>query len=131
MTPTPAEGTPRALRPWQRLAVRLATAFALLTFATVGLLGLVIHERQKREVEDTVGTQLLNISRTAVLLIDAAQHAEAQRTLRADSDAYRGIRKALAAVKTETVLTTTIRTLADYDPAAGTARVVVTSDGAE
>ncbi len=131
MTPTPADGTPRALRPWQRLAVRLATAFALLTFATVGLLGLAIHERQKREVEDTVGTQLLNISRTAVLLIDPARHAEAQRTLRADSDAYRAIRKALAAVKTETVLTTTIRTLADFDPAAGTARVIVTSDGLE
>jgi class 3 adenylate cyclase len=131
MTAPGADVTARALRPWQRLAVRLATAFALLTFVTVGLLGVVMHQRQKREVEDTVGTQLLNISRTAALLVDPARHAEAQRTLRADSDAYRRIRAALAAVKTETVLTTTIRTLADYDRAAGTARVIVTSDGAE
>jgi class 3 adenylate cyclase len=131
MTGAAADVTAQALRPWQRLAVRLATAFALLTFLTVVLLGVVIHQRQKREVEDTVGTQLLNISRTAALLVDPARHAEAQRTLRADSEAYRRIRAALAAVKTETVLTTTIRTLADYDRAAGTARVIVTSDGTE
>ncbi|HEV8616571.1 MAG TPA: adenylate/guanylate cyclase domain-containing protein [Methylomirabilota bacterium] len=131
MSATPPDLGAPPLPAWQRLAVRLATAFALVTLITVGLLGVVIHERQKREVEDTVGTQLLNISRTAVLLIDPAVHAEAQRTLRADSQAYRRIRKALAAVKTETVLTTTIRTLANYDPAARTARVIVTSDGTE
>ena len=131
MSVTPPDAPAPALPAWQRLAVRLATAFALLTLVTVGLLGVVIHQRQKGEVEETVGIQLLNISRTAVLLIDPAAHAEAQRSLRADSAAYRRIRKSLAAVKTETVLTTTIRTLANYDPAARTARVIVTSDGSE
>src|SRR3989442_440167 len=46
-----------ALRPWQRLAVKLAAGFAALTVLTAGLVGAIVHERQKREVEDTVGTR--------------------------------------------------------------------------
>ena len=125
---TAGDLTPPTLRPWQRLGVRLAAAFALLTVLTVGLVGAVVHERQKREVEDTVGTQLLNISRTAVLLIDPAVHAEAQASLSRDAPAYARIKKALQAVQTETVLTTPIRTLADFDPARRSARVIVIGD---
>ena len=117
------------LRPWHRLGVRLAVAFALLTVLTVGLVGALVHERQKREVEDTVGTQLLNIARTAVLLVDPAVHAEAQASMSRDSPAYARIKKALVAVQTETLLTTPIRTLTDYDPRRRTARLVVVGDG--
>ncbi len=114
---TSGDLTAPALRPWQRLGVKLAVGFALLTLLTVGLVGGLINERQKREVEDTVGTQLLNIARTAVLLVDPALHAEVQTTLSRTSPAYTRIEKALASVQTETATlaqasqTTTARAL--------------------
>jgi len=123
---TAARSTPPALRPWQRLAVRLAAVFVLVTLVTVGVVGALVHQRQSREVEDTVGTQLLNIARVSALLVDRAAHAEAARAGRADSPAYRRVIKSLAAIRDETLLTTPMRTLANYDPAARTARVVVT-----
>lgn len=121
--------TAPALRPWHRLGVKLAAAFALLTLLTVGLVGGLVHERQKREVEDTVGTQLLNIARTAVLLVDPVAHAEVQSTRSRESRAYQRIEKSLAAVQTETLLTQPIRTLADFDPAKRSARLIVVGDG--
>jgi len=121
--------TSPALRPWQRLAVKLAAGFAALTVLTAGLVGVIVHERQKREVEDTVGTQLLNIARTGALLVDPALHAEVQRTLAKDSRAYTRLRKALAAVQAEVLLPTPIRTLSNYDPVKRRARLLVTSDG--
>jgi class 3 adenylate cyclase len=120
-----------ALPVWRRLAVRLAVAFALLTFVTVAIVGGLVRERQKRELEDAVGTQLLNIARVAVLLVDPAQHAEARRAARRDAPAYTRLRDSLAAVQREVLLATPIRTLADYDAAARRARVVVSSDGVE
>jgi class 3 adenylate cyclase len=117
-----------ALRPWQRLGAKLALAFALLALVTLGLVGALVYERQKREVEDTVGTQLLNIARTAVLLVDPAVHADAQAAMSRDSPAYARIKKALVAVETETLLTTPIRTLTDFDPARRSAKLVVVGD---
>ncbi len=122
-----ASPTPPALRPWQRLAVRLAAVFVLVTLATVGVVGALVHQRQSREVEDTVGTQLLNIARVSALLVDPAAHAEAARAGRADAPAYRRVIKALAAVREETLLTTPMRTLAGYDRATRRARIVVTT----
>ena len=117
-----------ALRPWQRLSVRLAALFALATLVAVGVVGAVIYERQKRELEDTVGTQLLNIARVGMLMIDPALHAEVQAGRGVtDSDAYRKISKALAAIQQEVVLATPLHTLADYDRAKREARIVVTS----
>jgi class 3 adenylate cyclase len=123
---TAARSTPPALHRWQRLAVRLAAVFVLVTLVTVGVVGALVHQRQSREVEDTVGTQLLNIARVSALLVDRAAHAEAARAGRADSPAYRRVIKSLATIRDETLLTTPMRTLADYDPATRTARVVVT-----
>jgi class 3 adenylate cyclase len=123
---TPALPTPPALRPWQRLAMRLAAVFVLVTLATVGVVGVLVHQRQSREVEDTVGTQLLNIARVSALLVDPAAHAEAARAGRADSAAYRRVIKALTAIRDETLLTTPMRTLASYDRATRSARIVVT-----
>jgi class 3 adenylate cyclase len=120
-------GGPPALRPWQRLAVRLSAVFVAVTLATVGVVGLLVHQRQSREVEDTVGTQLLNIARVSALMIPPALHAEAARAPRPDTAAYRRIASALEAIQTETLLTTPMRTLADYDRASRRARVVVTT----
>jgi hypothetical protein len=89
--------TPPPLRPWHRLAVRLAAVFVAVTLASVGVVGVLVHQRQSREVEDTVGTQLLNIARVSALLIDPAAHAEAARASRADAPAYRRVIKALTA----------------------------------
>jgi class 3 adenylate cyclase len=117
------------LRPWQRLSVRLAALFAAVTLLAVGLVGGVVYHGQKREVEDTVGTQLLNIARVGALLIDPAAHAEVERTRATTSPAYLRLRKALAAVRTETLLTTPVYTLTGLDAPRREARLGVTSDG--
>ena len=74
---TTATPTPPAPRPWQRLAARLAAVFVLVTLATVAVVGALVHQRQSREVEDTVGTQLLNIARVSALLGGRAASSEA------------------------------------------------------
>jgi class 3 adenylate cyclase len=132
-TPDSAPLTPaldagwRRPRLWQRLGVRLAALFALVTLLAVGLVGTFVYQRQRREVEDMVGTQLLNIARTAALLVDPATHARLQEAVGTDPQAYARVQRALAAVQTEVVLATPIYTLADYDRAGRRARVVVSS----
>jgi class 3 adenylate cyclase len=116
-------------RPWQRLSVRLAGLFAVVTLLAVGAVGLFTYQRQQREVQDTVGTQLLNIARVTALLIDPGLHAEAQRALDPGSAAYREIQKRLVAVQNEVLLTTPIQTLGDFDPAARRAKLIVESEG--
>jgi len=115
-------------RIWRRLSVRLAALFAVVTLLAVGLVGTFAYQRQKREVEDMVGTQLLNIARTAALLVDPAVHERLQRTTAVDAAAYAAVKQRLANVQSEVVLSTPIYTLTDYDPAHRRARVVVTSD---
>lgn len=117
-----------ALRPWHRLGVRLAALFAVVTLLAVALVGGVVHERQKREVQETVGIQLLNISRVTALMVDPAKHLEVQRSLAKDSPAYAALRKTLTTIKNEVLLTTPIYTLTDYDRAARRARLMVTTD---
>lgn len=117
-----------ALRPWHRLGVRLAALFAVVTLLAVALVGGVVHERQKREVQETVGIQLLNISRVTALMVDPAKHLEVQRSLAKDSPAYAALRKTLTTIKNEVLLTTPIYTLTDYDHAARRARLMVTTD---
>ena len=107
--------------------MRLAAVFALATLVAVGVVGAVIYERQKRELEDTVGTQLLNIARTGVLMVDPVLHAEVQASGATDSAAFRRIRKALTAIQQEVVLATPLHTLAGYDQAKREARIIVTS----
>jgi class 3 adenylate cyclase len=124
----PASAERPTLPLWRRLAVRLALAFAVLTFLSVAIVGVMVRERQKRELEDAVGTQLLNIARVAVLLVDPAQHAALERSADPRSPAYRQLRASLASVQREVLLTTPIRTLVDYDRAGRRARVVVTSE---
>jgi class 3 adenylate cyclase len=125
-TATGVEGA-MALRPWQRLAVRLAAVFLAVTLLTVGVVGVLVHQRHSREIEDTVGTQLLNIARVSALLVDPVLHAETARAPRSDAPGYRRIAAELNTIQTETLLTTPMRTLADYDRVARRARIVVTT----
>jgi class 3 adenylate cyclase len=124
-----SRSAPGEPRPWHRLSLRLAGLFALVTLLAVGAVGLFTYQRSQREVQDTVGTQLLNIARVAALLVDPTLHAEVQRTLLPASDAYRQLRQKLVSVQNEVLLTTPIRTLADYDPGARQAKIILVSDG--
>jgi class 3 adenylate cyclase len=117
------------LRPWQRLSVRLAAFFAAVTFLAVGAVGALTYTRQQRQVEDSVGTQLLNIARVAALQLDPKLHAAVDATRSADSPAYQTLRHTLSAIQDETVLTNPITTLTNLDPAARTARLVIASSG--
>jgi class 3 adenylate cyclase len=110
------------------LSVRLAALFAIVTLVAVGLVGGLVYQRQKREVEDTVGTQLLNIARVASLLVDPVALGEVERARSTTSPAYRRLQAALAAVRTETLLPTPVYLLADLDAGHRRARLVVTSD---
>jgi class 3 adenylate cyclase len=124
-----SDARPAPLRPWQRLAVRLAVFFALALVLAIGAVGLLVYERQKSEVADTVGTQLLNIARMGSLLIDPVTHARAQETGGRDAAAYARVQRVLASIRTEVLLTSPIHTLAGYDPARRQAREVVVSEG--
>jgi class 3 adenylate cyclase len=125
----PEQAAVPPLRPWHRLSVRLAAFFAALTFLAVGAVGALTYTRQQREVEDSVGTQLLNISRVAALQLDPRLHAEADAARSPESPAYQKLRRSLAAIQDETLLTSPITTLTDLQPAARTARLVVSSSG--
>jgi hypothetical protein len=77
-TPSAERGAVGPLRPWQRLTLRLAALFAAVTVLAVGVVGTWIYDRQRGEVEDTVGIQLLNIARVGALLVDPGLVAEAR-----------------------------------------------------
>jgi class 3 adenylate cyclase len=130
MTTVPPASPARPLRPWQRLSVRLAVLFASVTLLAVVLVGLLVYEWQRREVEEAVGSQLLNIVRTASLLVDPAAHARVQRDADPGSAVYRRVQTTLATIREADVLPTPVYTLAAFDPAARTARLVVSSDPA-
>jgi class 3 adenylate cyclase len=119
----------RGPRPWQRLSVRVALLFVAVTLLGVGLVGFLIYEKQKRELEATLGTFLLNIARTGALLVDPALHAGVEATLTQDSDAYRRIRATLAAIQDENRLADPIYTLTGFEAAARRSRFMVTSRG--
>ena len=118
------------LRPWQRLSVRLAFLFASVTLVAVAVVGLLVYEWQRREVEEAVGSQLLNIVRTASLLVDPVIHARAHRDGDPATDAYRRVQKVLDTIREADVLTTPVYTLAGFDAERRQARLVVSSDPA-
>jgi len=117
------------LLPWQRLSLRVAALFVAVTLLAVGLVGYLIYEQQKGDLEETLGTLLLNIARTGAILVDPAQHVEAEHAGGRDSNAYRRVRAALAAIQDENRLATPIYTLTDYDAERRQARFLVTSRG--
>ncbi len=118
------------LRPWHRLSVRLAVLFASVTLVAVAVVGLLVYEWQRREVEEAVGSQLLNIVRTASLLVDPGLHARAYRDRDPTTEAYRRVQKVLDTIREADVLTTPVYTLAGFDAGRRQARLVVSSDPA-
>ncbi len=119
----------RPLRFWQRLSVRVAGLFVVVTLLAVGLVGEVLYERQKRETEATLGALLLNIARTGAYLIDPDLHMVVQRTLTQETSAYLKVRRALAIVQDENRIETPVYTLTNYDAEKRQARFMVTSRG--
>ncbi|MBI3002971.1 MAG: HAMP domain-containing protein [candidate division NC10 bacterium] len=117
------------LRPWHRLSVRLAALLVAVTLLGIGLVATLLYQQQKREMEKTLGTFLLNIARTGALLIDPALHVEVEATLTPSTPAYRRLRAVLAAIQDENRLETPIYTLTDFAPGAREARFMVTSRG--
>ncbi|MBI1957961.1 MAG: hypothetical protein HYS36_01880, partial [Candidatus Rokubacteria bacterium] len=103
------------LRPWQRLSVRVAALLAAVTLIGIGLVGVLIYERQKGELEETLGGFLMSIARTGALLVDPALHAEVEAAMRQDTDAYARLRAALAAIQDENRIQTPIYTLGGFD----------------
>src|SRR5262245_11580321 len=101
-----SDGAAAPLRPWQRLGVRLAALFAAVTVLAVGVVGAWIYDRQRREVEDTVGIQLLNIARVGALLVDPALAMSARRA--PEGEAVAPLRRALSAMQQEVLLTTPV-----------------------
>lgn len=87
------------LRPWQRLSVRLACLLAAVTLCAVAAVGGFTYARHQRELEDTVGTQLLNIARVTALLVDPGLHAQVQRSLDPRSAAYQRIKRELVTIQ--------------------------------
>ena len=121
-----AEGAATPLRPWQRLSLRLAALFAAVTVLAVGVVGAWIYDRQRREVEVTLGIQVLNSARVGPLLIDPGLAMAARRA--PDGEAPARLRRALAAMKQELFLPTPIMLLTDYDAGRQQAWVVASSD---
>jgi class 3 adenylate cyclase len=117
------------LRPWQRLSVRLALLVTAVTLLAVAAVGGITYKRHQRELEDTVGTQLLNIARVTALAVDPSLHAQVQRSPDPRSLPYLRIKRELVTIQNEVLLTTPIFTLASLDTAGRTARVLVVSDG--
>jgi class 3 adenylate cyclase len=120
---------PGGLRPWQRLSVRLAAFFAVITLLAVGAVGILAYTRQQREVEDTVGTQLLNIVRVAALKLDPPLYGEDGAGPAPDPAGHAALQKTLAAIQDETLLTSPIAILTGFDLGRRQARLAVASSG--
>jgi hypothetical protein len=99
------------------------------TLLGLGVLGTLLYERQKRAELEISATFLLNIARTGALLIDPDLHADVETTRRQDTDAYRRVRAALAAIQDENEIATPIYTLTGFDADRSQAHFMVTSRG--
>ena len=124
-----ARTTKARLPIWRRLGVRLGASFLLLTAIGIFLSGFLQYRAQDHYLRQSLGSLLLNISRTGALLVDPALHATVEATLTQDSEAYRRIRAKLAAIQDENRIETPIYTLTGFDPQARQAHFMVTSRG--
>ena len=116
-------------RLWQRFGVRVAAGFVAVTVLGTGVTGFLVYRTQKAGLEESLGSLLLNIARTGVLLIDPDLEREVQITRTQDSEAYRRLRQILATIQDINQLATPIYTLSDYEPGARRTRFMVTSRG--
>ena len=114
---------------WRRLGWRLGASFLLLTALAVFISGFLQYRAQDQWVRGSLGSLLLNIARTGALLVDPGLHREIEATRTQNSDAYRRLRAALAAIQDENRIVTPLYTLTDFDAAGRQARFMVTSRG--
>lgn len=114
---------------WRRLGWRLGASFLLLTALAVFISGFLQYRAQDQWVRQSLGSLLLNIARTGVLLVDPQLHARVEATLSQESDAYRRLRVALQAIQDENRIETPIYTLTGFDATRREARFMVTSRG--
>ena len=119
----------RRLPVWRRLGWRLGAAFVAVTAVAILVSGGLQYRAQAAGIRASLGALLLNIARTGTLLVDPALHLEIQLARTQDSEAYRHLRKTLAAIQDANQVETPIYTLSDYEPSARQARFVVTSRG--
>jgi HAMP domain-containing protein len=119
----------RRLPLWRRLGWRLGAAFVAVTAVAILISGGLQYRAQAAAIRASLGALLLNIARTGALLVDPALHLEVQLTRTTDSEAYRYLRRMLAAIQDANQVETPIYTLSDYEPPARRARFVVTSRG--
>jgi class 3 adenylate cyclase len=124
-----AERPPARPRLWHRFGVRVAAGFVAVTLLGIALVGVLIYEQQKRSLEETLGLLLVSIARTGALLVDPELHARVEATGTQDSEAYRRVRAALAAVQDANGVATPIYTLTGFDAGARRAHFMVTSRG--
>lgn len=114
---------------WRRLGWRLGASFLLLTALGIMVSGFLQYRAQDQWLRISLGSLLLNVARTGALLVDPALHAEVETTQSQDSEAYRRLRAALAAVQDANRIETPIYTLVGFDAARREARFMVTSRG--
>jgi len=114
---------------WRRLGWRLGASFLLLTAVGILLSGFLQYRAQDRWLRKSLGMLLLNISRTGALLVDPSLHAHVEATLTQDSEAYRRVRAALAAIQDANRIGTPIYTLTGFDSTRRQAHFMVTSRG--
>ncbi len=101
-----------------------------MTAIAILLSGFLQYRAQEQELRQTLGSLLLSIARTGALLVDPQLHAEIEATLTQDSESYRRVRAALAAIQDENQLATPIYTLTGFDAVNRQAQFMVTSRGA-
>src|SRR5262245_28742553 len=110
---------------WRRLGWRLSAAILLLTALGILVSGLLQYRAQERWVPESLGSMLLNIARTGVLLVDGERHRQVVREGRTDTPAYAELWTQLRRVQDANELANAVYTLSDIE--AETARFAVVS----
>jgi HAMP domain-containing protein len=125
--PTPSAPRRARLPVWRRLGWRLAASFLLLTALGIVASGLLQYRAQDRELRQSLGSLLLNIARTGVLLVDGDLHERVVREGKTDTPEYQLLRDRLLLIQSTNDLSDAVYTLSNVDGAM--ARFAVISNG--
>src|SRR5437867_12709016 len=112
---------------WRRLAWRLGASFLLLTAIAVLLSGFLQYRAQEQWLRQSLGSLLLNISRTGALLVDGDLHQAVVAAARSDTPDYARLRRELVRIQETNRLGDAVYTLTDV--AGATARFAAISNG--
>lgn len=120
--------TMRAYLPiWRRLGLRLTVAVLLLTATGILTSGLLQYRAQERWLRESLGSLLLNIARTGVLLVDGDLHEQVVSAGRNDTPEYQALRDRLLLIQEVNQLGDAVYTLSNIE--GDTARYGVISNG--